>query len=107
MSIIDSLKRLERAGSETSRVTEKLREAAKDVAERIIAAVPEDLWGTSLPRGYWIMTVTHRQFAPLPFLYVGQGGEAINGCGGYYAEISIPHSRQSHRARPSWISRAT
>lgn len=51
MSVIDSLKRLERAGSESSRATEKLRLAARDVAEAI-EAISMDFLGVVLPRGY-------------------------------------------------------
>jgi len=49
MSIVDSLKRLERAGSENGRATKKLHEAACEVAEAIEKVVPA---GVKLPRGY-------------------------------------------------------
>ncbi len=49
MSIIDSLKRLERAGEENSRMTQKLKNAAQEVAKKIIEEVPA---GIELPRGY-------------------------------------------------------
>jgi hypothetical protein len=55
MSIIDSLKRLERAGSENSRATEKLRSAASDVAAAI-EAISHDFRDVPLPRGYVVET---------------------------------------------------
>lgn len=50
-SIINALKRLERAGSENSRATEKLHEAARIVASQIITVAPLYIL---LPRGYWV-----------------------------------------------------
>jgi hypothetical protein len=55
MSIIDSLKRLERASSENSRATEKLRSAASDVA-KAIEAISHDFRDVPLPRGYVVET---------------------------------------------------
>lgn len=52
MSIIDAVKRLERSGQEHSKTTEKLREAAREVAGLIIRIVPE---GETLPRGYLVV----------------------------------------------------
>jgi hypothetical protein len=52
MSIIDSLKRLERAGEEDSRSIKKLHRAAADVADWIIKAAPE---GIRLPRNYIVV----------------------------------------------------
>ena len=54
-SIVDSLKRLERAGSERSRATEKLREAAAAVALEIIRHVPP---GVELPGWYVVRRLT-------------------------------------------------
>jgi hypothetical protein len=52
-TIIDSLKRLERAGSENSRATQKLREAAMDLAATIEQmAVQGDFVNVPLPRDY-------------------------------------------------------
>lgn len=48
-NLINSLKRLERAGAENSRATKKLHEAAAEVADRIERLVPS---GVRLPRGY-------------------------------------------------------
>lgn len=54
-NLIDSLKRLERAGAENSRTTEKLREAAVEVAIKIAVTVaPHDRTRVELPRGYEI-----------------------------------------------------
>jgi len=55
MSLINSLKRLERVGSENSRCTEKLREAVREVADIIcdqieVPAYPIEL--LDLPRNY-------------------------------------------------------
>ena len=52
-TIIDALKRLERAGSESSWATNKLREAAKELAKYVERIVPDDV---DLPRGYWATT---------------------------------------------------
>lgn len=52
--IINAVKRLERAGSESSRTTEKLFEAATKVAEIIEKQVPV---GVILPRGYKVVRV--------------------------------------------------
>ena len=52
-AIIDSLKRLERAGAENSRMTQKLREAAKELASVVEdMAVAGDFVNADLPRGY-------------------------------------------------------
>jgi hypothetical protein len=51
-SIINSLKRLERLGSENSRLTQKAREAANDIEDKITELMPE---GISLPKNYKII----------------------------------------------------
>lgn len=51
-SIINAVKRLERAGSEHSRATKKLFEAATEVAELIEEIAPV---GVPLPRGYKVI----------------------------------------------------
>lgn len=48
-NVIDSLKRLERAGSESSRATEKLNTAAATLATHLAELLPER---ELLPRGY-------------------------------------------------------
>jgi len=55
-SVIDALKRLERAGSENSRATQKLRESATLVGNKISyeMGLPR---GIELPRGYTILGV--------------------------------------------------
>ena len=53
MNVIDSLKRLERAGAENSRTTEKLRDAAAKVAEKV-ENLTKGLDVAFLPRGYRI-----------------------------------------------------
>ena len=56
-SIINALKRLERAGSESSRATEKLKDAARDVSRRIADLVwpldESDI--VVLPRSYRVV----------------------------------------------------
>ncbi len=54
-SIINAVKRLERAGSEHSRTTQKLFEAARQVAKLIKEMVPV---GVKLPRGYYVQLVS-------------------------------------------------
>jgi len=56
VSIIDDLKRLERAGGEFSRTSQKLREAVISVAEKILELTSELPDGTELPRGYIVDT---------------------------------------------------
>lgn len=54
-NIVNSLKRLERAGSAASRASEKLFEAALDVAGEIEKNVENaDAVGVNLPRGYHV-----------------------------------------------------
>lgn len=51
--VISSLKRLERAGAEDSRATQKLCQAADVLAEHIIVLLPGGTWGeNNLPRGW-------------------------------------------------------
>ncbi len=50
-NVINALKRLERAGSEESRATAKLREAAGAIADHIAELIP-DAEGIVLPYGY-------------------------------------------------------
>ena len=54
-SIINAVKRLERAGSENSRATKKLFDAARKVAELIEDQVPA---GVKLPRGYYVKRIS-------------------------------------------------
>ena len=55
-SSIDALKRLERAGSENSRTTQKLREASVVVADTVVRAVEAaQAEGVELPRGYAVI----------------------------------------------------
>jgi len=53
-NIINAVKRLERAGSENSRATQKLYQAAGNVADLIETQVPV---GVELPRGYYVREV--------------------------------------------------
>ncbi len=82
MSITDDLKRLERAGSETGRMTEKLREAACASAKRISASVPDEALGAELPRGYRVHSHDYGQWGTYHYLY-NPTGECIEGSGGY------------------------
>jgi len=52
-SIINALKRLERAGDENSRVTEKLKASCVELGEFIEKQVPHDV---TLPRDYIVKT---------------------------------------------------
>jgi len=56
MSVIDDLKRLERAGGEYSKTSQKLREAVISVAEKILELTESLPEGTELPRDYLIDT---------------------------------------------------
>lgn len=61
-NVIDALKRLERWGSEDSKATQKLRDAASSLAAHISTLVPSD---TELPRGY-----SARQYGNAASLYL-------------------------------------
>lgn len=52
-NIINSLKRLERAGSEQSRTTEKLREAARVLGEHVVSQLPADVQLGANVYGYY------------------------------------------------------
>lgn len=57
-SVINALKRLERIGDESSRVTEKLKQACTQVAEKILKSVPfSETDIKNLPRGYSIHVI--------------------------------------------------
>jgi hypothetical protein len=56
MSIIDSLKRLERSGQENSRATKKLKESANELADFIINSCP---YKVVLPMGYKVSKVVY------------------------------------------------
>lgn len=83
-NIINALKRLERAGDENSRATEKLYEAAKKVAAFIEENVPA---AVELPRGYKAIYVSSN-IGSAKFL-VNETKERrvwIDGIGGYLHE---------------------
>ncbi len=61
MEIINSLKRLERAGAENSRTTEKLRQGAAQVADLICEVAPADLG----VKGYHIVVAPFHRFLAL------------------------------------------
>lgn len=84
-SIINAVKRLERAGSENSRATQKLFEAAAKVAELIENMVPV---GAELPRGYYVKKVRSNLGSALFLCHevMGEYGPEIryvDGIGGY------------------------
>ncbi len=92
-SIIDSLKRLERAGSEHSRATEKLHTAARDVARLVKELVPV---GVILPRGYEVRRI-HSNVGSDLFLVAG--GYWVDGCGGYlHGDFRCPIPPQTREA---------
>jgi len=79
--IINSLKRLERAGNENSRATQKLFKAANDVAAFIEEAVPFEC---ELPRGYRIEKVRSNVGSASFLVKEGEFGcDYIDGIGGY------------------------
>lgn len=72
MSIIDDLKRLERAGSETSTTSEKLRKAAKGMAEKILELVKDYPDDKDMGLGYYKKTYEvsyDRSKKPRSFLF--------------------------------------
>jgi len=83
--VINAVKRLERAGSEYSRATQKLYEAAREVATFIENQVPV---GVKLPRGYYVKRI-YSNISSEKFLcrdMVGENGLEtcyIDGIGGY------------------------
>lgn len=75
-SVINAVKRLERVGSENSKATKKLFQAATAVAELIEEVAPV---GVTLPRGYKVVE-RRSKLAPCLFL-VNKDGEYIDGIG--------------------------
>jgi hypothetical protein len=55
MDAIEALRRLEEAGKASARATRRLREAATVLAASVRTAVPEELHGHTLPRGYRVV----------------------------------------------------
>ena len=99
--IIDSLKRLERAGSEHSRATEKLHEAVRVVARLVEEIVPD---GMELPRGYQVRAVSSNVGTETFLTRWGYAGEDydepgdayVDGTGGYlHGDFSCPIPAQS------------
>lgn len=81
MKVIDAIKRLERAGAENSVATQKLKEAAKAVADLIIKEVGER---HELPRDYRIISKRSTLGGALFLVHRGEYEfEFINGCGKY------------------------
>ncbi len=91
--IIDSLKRLERAGSDYSRATEKLFEAAEDVAAKIEEMIPAVKYlfngdkdpSTILPRKYYVKGIKSNEGYE-KFLCINDKYDEtfyIDGIGGY------------------------
>lgn len=83
-SVINALKRLERAGSENSRAIKKLHEAAAKAAQAIIDAVPIHMVGEWLPRDYRV--VCHRSNVSRAYFLVRETESEnyyIDGLGGY------------------------
>ena len=85
--LMSSLKRLERAGSESSRATQKLHEAASEVPLAVQKMVPE---GVELPRGYTVRRVHSNVGSECFLTYYGETAEMeapddlyVDGCGGY------------------------
>jgi hypothetical protein len=88
MKLSDAIARLERAGSEHSRMTEKLRQAAIDTAEFIVKAVGRE--ADDLPRSYTIQRNGsggrylflhkdgHMNAISAPFAYVNDYGQITN-----------------------------
>jgi hypothetical protein len=84
-NVVTALNRLQRAGSENSRATAKLREAAVVVADVILQTAPRDV---ELPRGY----VATRQYSNVgSFLqFRNAAGETLN------SESKIPGEHYLH-----------
>jgi len=81
MKIIDAVKRLERAGAENSKMTKKLKDSAKTVAEEITSSVGE---AKILPRGYRVVERVTNLSTELFLVHEGEyGDEYIDGMGQY------------------------
>lgn len=106
-SIINSLKRLERAGSEASAATAKLREAAREVAQKIVDICPADAVGVELPRGYRVMSV-HSNIASEYYLVVpGTGDADEDGWGESARMLDVLSDHYQHRDFNSPVNAAT
>ncbi len=81
MKTIDALKRLDRAGNENSKMTEKLKIAAYEVAERIVRVVGES---KVLPKAYRVVERSTNLASEYFLVHKGEyGDEYINGLGQY------------------------
>lgn len=82
MDTIAALKRLERAGSENSRVTEKLHEAANEIASQIEPNVPVNV---TLPRRYMVREIRSNVGSEKFLIRASDGDEEIwiDGTGNY------------------------
>ena len=89
--VVNALKRLERAGSEHSRATEKLHAAVRVTAAEVIRIVPE---GVELPRGYRVRSIQSNVGNDYFLTYrsrdngTWEGADEtfdayVDGCGGY------------------------
>lgn len=102
-TLIDSVKRLERAGSANSKATDKLREAASNLAEWIADRVPTSV---ELPRGYMVSRlrsgVGSRLFLETPGKpgeYGTSYSEYLNGFGGcLHGDFTCPTPKPSREA---------
>tara|TARA_Y100000310_G_scaffold208417_1_gene209011 strand:+ start:347 stop:763 length:417 start_codon:yes stop_codon:yes gene_type:complete len=94
MKIVDALARLERAGQEHSRTTQKLRNAAVVLAAHVCTIVPE---GVGLPRGYRVArlrsNVDSELFLEAPWRSDEweESAPLLNATGGYlHGDFSMP-----------------
>lgn len=101
-SIIDALKRLERAGDENSKTNAKLYKAAGDAGYAIAVIVDAaGLRGYNLPRGYVVRTIKQSEGEEIGLCKrIAEAGTAIDfelGQGGYVGAAGV-QSLGRHRA---------
>jgi hypothetical protein len=103
-SIINSLKRLERAGSENSRATEKLFEAAREVASLIEEIVPtvavqgldvSEERSATLPRGYSVEVIFGNRYLVQGGFDWITSGNWVDGTGTHNDRITIPKATRA------------
>jgi hypothetical protein len=70
MDAIEALRYLERAGKASAAGSRRMREAAGALAAAVKQAIPADLYGRELPRGYNVR-LRHTADGPAPRLYRG------------------------------------
>jgi hypothetical protein len=100
-SIINALKRLERAGKDNSRATQKLREAAIDVAQFVIDSTPRAFICKELARGYKVLGIESNVGKEYYFRVRGTGYDCTS------RFLCIAKGHYQHGDFNAWVDAAT